>query len=322
LDLAPASFGACLPRALDCYAEVERAYAPGLRAAVEALTVAGGGQWPPVTLAVREDAGFVSVHKNVSFAGEVKCAHCFGTFHHLWVVGGTCFVCERRRREAGQCPFRDACPTAAFCKHSQRCAVCERGSSCDECRLHAGDGEAVCELVGRLSASVGPKVARVYLDWDRTCCSTKNGASPVTGGNHTLDESLLDLLCSSMLEGGVRCEIVTRNRHTGDIKAFLGRHGVTGVPVHGVQAHSKDKGSVKAHDAATSSWASSSSSSSSSSSPSTSTAATAPRSKAEIVCRDVGGLVVFADDDILELAQPDIAACPWVHRVHFARGFT
>ena len=45
-----------------------------------------------------------------------------------------------------------------------------------------------------------------------------------------------------------------------------------------------------------------------------------PRSKAEVVCRNAGETVLFVDDDISELVQPDIAAAEHVFRVHFSRG--
>ena len=279
-DVVPSAFGANLPVLLAELSAVEQKYAAELSAVIDSFDA-----WPP-------QRGAPGVGEHLVFSGATPCARCGGGFHHLWVVGGTCYVCERAQRTAGRCPFRAACPPAAFCPHKRRCAVCER-SSCAACRLHAGDGDCVSELVQRL------RPARVYLDWDRTCCSTKNGASPLQG-NHTLDEALLELLAASP-----PAEVVTRNSHVGDIRRFLAdRYGITGVPIHGVRQHAKPGGIGGIGNEGEGGGG----------------VEGPPRSKAAVVCRDVGGPVLFVDDDIAELVQPDIAASPLVHRVHFTRG--
>lgn len=51
-----------------------------------------------------------------------------------------------------------------------------------------------------------------------------------TFGKHTLDEDL----CALMWRHHGACQIVTRNRHTKEIQAFLASHGAPDVPIHTV----------------------------------------------------------------------------------------
>ena len=55
----------------------------------------------------------------------------------------------------------------------------------------------------------------VFLDWDRTFCTTKSGAAPVRG-RHAADEALLALARSHP-----RVVVVTRNSHVAEIEHFL-----------------------------------------------------------------------------------------------------
>ncbi|CAE8599730.1 unnamed protein product [Polarella glacialis] len=114
----------------------------------------------------------------------------------LWLHRGLCLTCEE---------LRDDARTAGI--------VCEQWS-CEKCALLRGDGEDVWQLASQRQPAV------IFLDFDRTLCTTKAGASPLEG-NHSLDTDLVSV-CSS--HGRVR--IVTRNSRREDIAEFLGRHGV------------------------------------------------------------------------------------------------
>jgi hypothetical protein len=70
-----------------------------------------------------------------------------------------------------------------------------------ECGFFFGDGEDVQCLVERLSP------AAIYLDFDRTLCTTKGGGSPLVG-NHSLDPGLASVLSVY----ADRAVVVTRNR--------------------------------------------------------------------------------------------------------------
>ena len=105
-----------------------------------------------------------------------------------------------------------------FCPHSRRCVACERWS-CVECGVLCGDGEDVAALVERIDPHV------VFIDFDRTLCTTKSGASPARG-SHRLDPELWNVATCG--ERDVR--VVTRNSHVDDIGAFMARHrGGSGV---------------------------------------------------------------------------------------------
>ena len=342
-DVAPAAFAQTIPRLLAKFSGTAVAHGPALESAIGALD-----EWPPPSplpqplrsLAItgsiecgKEDGCAAGVQagsrpraeglKTIPFEGQVPCARCARTFHHIWVVSGICFRCERDWRARGVCPFRVECPPGAWCPHDGRCVVCDH-HSCSACRLHHGDGEAVECLYETLSAlaSADSKDAMpvtVLLDWDRTCCTTKLGSSPLSG-NHTLDESLLGLLVASSTQSqfpypeganGVNInrpppvvEIVTRNGHVDDIRVFLERHGAHGIPIHSVTAKQKEASGGRAHTSGAQQGAQ----------------PRRPRSKAEVVCRAAAGPVVFVDDNIAELVHPEIAAAPWVHCVFFSRG--
>lgn len=80
----------------------------------------------------------------------------------------------------------------------------------------------------------------IYLDWDRTFCSTRGGGSPLNGA-HTLDAELLalvhDRLATASIGGASPVHIVTRNSYRDDIVEFLRRHGLgtREVPIHTVK---------------------------------------------------------------------------------------
>ena len=80
---------------------------------------------------------------------------------------------------------------------------CDQRTSCATCRFHAGDGDDVLALARTVGA------AYVFLDWDRTFCTTKAGADP-TKGDHALDASLLEYA----QEHPGRCVVVTSVQET------------------------------------------------------------------------------------------------------------
>ena len=109
--------------------------------------------------------------------------------------------------------------------------------------MSCGGGSDVEILVHKLADQSSAKGAQrgdhrplVFLDFDRTFCSTKNGADPLVG-SHKLDSDLLGVACNTAL---ARVHILTRNSHTASIQEILRRHGVpTDVSVISVPRGSK-----------------------------------------------------------------------------------
>ena len=99
---------------------------------------------------------------------------CKASYSPLWVHRGVCRVCEEAECDAGRCPHRQACSPASFCPHLRACLSCT-GGSCEECGFLFGDGEDVQCLVERLK----PKA--IYIDFDRTLCTTKGGRVAARG---------------------------------------------------------------------------------------------------------------------------------------------
>ena len=96
----------------------------------------------------------------------------------------------------------------------------------------AGSSEATGRNVSRLRKILIPDLT--YLDWDRTVCTTRSGASPLKG-THAVDPDLLSMICSRP-KGSVH--IVTRNSYRDDIKTFMARAGLPDdIPVHTVKKH-------------------------------------------------------------------------------------
>ncbi|EOD23833.1 hypothetical protein EMIHUDRAFT_239085 [Emiliania huxleyi CCMP1516] len=158
--------------------------------------------------------------------GASECSHCALSLPPTWVRDGVCLGCEHRVRREGRCPYggigrRSKCDGRAWCAHDQRCFICD-GWSCGACRLLQGDGADVAAAVEALQP------LRLFVDFDRTLCSTRGG-SPLHG-SHTVDDDLVSLI--SQLEG--RVHIVTRNVHVDGIRSFLDGIGLTHVPVHRV----------------------------------------------------------------------------------------
>lgn len=177
--------------------------------------------WPPL----------VHADSTLRFDGEERCRHCGKGFAHIWVGRGVCFLCEAACRARGICPFRAACGNSSWCDHLRKCALCEM-CSCDQCGLLILDGDDVHALAEQPNS----EIALVFLDWDRTCCTTKAGQDPLQG-RHMLDAGLHSL----MLSTPENVHIVTRNHHSESIAIFLARQGVRTdlVTIHVVQNRSE-----------------------------------------------------------------------------------
>jgi hypothetical protein len=158
----------------------------------------------------------------------------------------------------------------------------------------------------------------VCLDWDRTWCSTKNGADPLRGV-HRLDPELLAVACDSSHgdsgadPGGdaaraatlLQVHVVTRNSHVESIREMLRRHGVgEQVRVHSVPKGSKgatllkllgyedgDATNTQEHSAATAVDATAPS--------------TTPHQSTQRVPSFADVSAVFVDDDIAEHCEVD-----------------
>ena len=171
------------------------------------------------------------------------CVLCNATRPTLWIHRGVCFECDDLSRAAGKCPFalqNSRCDPRLFCVHGNCgdrgvCLLCDN-SWCGACRFYRGDGEEVLRLASLLQPEV------IYLDWDRTFCSTRGGGSPLKG-QHTLDQELLTLVHDRVSENDASSvaqkrtvHIVTRNSYRDDIVVFLEQHGLgrADVPIHTV----------------------------------------------------------------------------------------
>jgi hypothetical protein len=194
-----------------------------------------------------------------------------------------------------------------------------------------GDGEDVAALVDRL------KPHSLFLDFDRTVCSTKAGGSPLQGGSHSVDPDLLALLCAPA-SSGMDVHIVTRNSHKDDIETFLSSRGVNclmttacemaaprvqsssctaqqvlsgpeeaaagGVSVAGqvaVRVHSAKLLGVNKSDIMLG------------------CDGVARGRPATVGLLPPGAIGIFVDDDVREHVVPEIASCQTLHRVLFVR---
>ena len=232
------------------------------------------------------------------------CVHCGLEHASTWVREGVCLGCEHLVRREGRCPFgrlvagHAKCGPQAWCPHDLRCFVCD-GWSCAHCRFHQGDGSDVAGLV----ASLRP--ACLFLDFDRTLCSTKGG-SPLKG-NHSVDDDLVGL-CSEMAG---RVHVVTRNCHLDDIEAFLATKGLPSIPIHRIKKP-RSKAEVVCDPQWTAHVTAGSTREDGVHNPEV-TGCDAP----------AGGLessptVLFVDDTIAEHLDPEIRAAPHVVRFLFA----
>ena len=192
--------------------------------------------------------------------GDAACWKCEGTtFQRAWARDGACWGCERDERAAGRCPRGSTgCPVRkharagasdlGFCPHAKRCVACD-GHSCAACRLLRGDGDDVARAYRDLADRAPPgKPPFLLLDFDRTLCSTRNGADPMapsTKGSKkavSADEALVDLLAQAPPGTAF---IVTRNSRREAIEAYLETlHLGATVAVRSVKREHKDKADV------------------------------------------------------------------------------
>lgn len=133
-----------------------------------------------------------------------------------------------------------------FCHHQGRCATCDVNfEACVTCRMAQGDGETL------LSILEAWRPAHVFLDFDGCLCTTKGGANPLGGTQqHTVDA---ELHAAAVVMGGARTHVLTRNRHTCEIRTFLEERGVPIANVHttrsGVSKHEYIAATLEAPDA-------------------------------------------------------------------------
>ena len=74
----------------------------------------------------------------------------------------------------------------------------------------------------------------VFLDFDRTLCTTRGGGSPLVG-SHSVDPDLAALIAQRPA-GSVH--VVTRNSYRDDIKQFLRQSALSDcLPIHTVKKH-------------------------------------------------------------------------------------
>ena len=263
-----------------------------------AASDSGNATWPPELLAQKLPA--------LSYLrGKQKCGACGGAFGGLWVQAGTCFRCDAVARSAGVCPksgsfgknqnrkHASPCPPSAWCPHRRRCLACEAlfFSGCASCGVTRGDGEDVALM----AESAPSPLLCVFLDFDRTLCATKRGASPRLAGSPRRFVEFDAALMSVATSHG-ETHVVTRNRHVADIAAFLAHHGVRDAAskVHSVSRGESKAGAMRAAMASAAARGEK----------------TENRAEAE---------AVFVDDSIAELMDEEVAAIPGLTRVLFSR---
>ena len=162
----------------------------------------------------------VDLKSEVSFVrGDSKCFRCQRKFHHLWVMKKVCYWCVKQWRSRQRCPFRDKCSQKTFCPHASECFLCD-ARSCEECRFYQGSGTDVLQFL----RNRGKHIEGIYLDFDRTICSTRNGLSPLEG-KHFVEPALLEVLVGEYPQLK-DLAIVTKNSHVDDIRTFLREYGV------------------------------------------------------------------------------------------------
>jgi len=236
---------------------------------------------------------------HVHVAGPHACSRCHASFSNLWINqhARVCVVCELAARAARRCPFAKPNVPApclgAFCPHALKCVSCER-HSCVQCGITCGDAEDFIALIEAIDARA------VFLDFDRTICATKRGASPLPGAFATADANAVkaraearsadeDLLAT--LATHDNAWVVTRNPNTRAIEVFLRARGVAVPRVVRVT-----KGESKG------------------------------RAMRDVLARTPSGFgtsnavaCAFADDDIRELLRDDVREIPGLRRMLFTR---
>lgn len=226
-------------------------------------------------------------------SGLNRCQKCEKSFAKIWVSLHTCVSCEESLRASGRCPVKSECEPRFFCPHARACLRCER-VSCERCGVVRGDGDDVISLVESLDAEC------VFLDFDRTICATKAGASPLPKNFRELDFEALaraaerfaaDAELVGLLRSHDGCFIVTRNSNVEAIEYYLRARGVSDPKVHRA-LKGESKASVIERLL-------------------TSRLATSGEGRRRAS--------VFADDDVRELVREDVRALENVHCVLFTR---
>ena len=196
--------------------------------------------WPPKLGSRRrrvvayDEETLKSASTNVGKRKLQRCKDCDGQFANIWIRHSLCFSCESYKRDSrvlDECIFENCTAgPGAFCIHSRRCFHCDASHSCEQlCRLSKGNGEFALNLV----ESIRPKL--LLLDFDRTLCSTKSGASPLPTRKqmttsmkdkrvHSVDQDLKLAILATQAFG--TSHIVTRNSHKLEIEQFLRLNGL------------------------------------------------------------------------------------------------
>ena len=207
--------------------------------------------WPPTKSSQRTRVCLFSLPRTDDISTSIKgvkrkylkCTDCEGYFNKIWMRNDLCKICETVKRQSNsmkQCIF-EKCKGRQkyFCPHASRCFVCDAPHSCPEyCRLTRGDGEVVATLV----ETIQPKL--LLLDFDRTLCSTKSGASPLphqwnqiavvetknkkkknSDFRHSIDIELKNAIFAQQVCGSTH--VVTRNSHKLEIEEFLRQNNLS-----------------------------------------------------------------------------------------------
>ena len=267
-----------LAKIINQYTQTTQKFYAGMTAAVASSDLAGAS-----------DGRLLHV------TGTHRCGTCERSFSNLWVTANTCMVCEETARNEGRCPVTSSCLREAWCRHSRRCLKCEREASCEICGISRGDAEDVVQLVETLDAYC------VFLDFDRTICATKAGASPLPKNFRELDPAGLRRACELksrdadlvglLTSHDARAFVITRNSNVEAIEVYLKTHGVRAPNVRRVR-RGESKGEAIAE------------------------------ALRELERREGAGgserPSVFADDDVRELLRADVREIKGLHRVLFS----
>jgi hypothetical protein len=193
-------------------------------------------------------------------------------------IEGVCCECVRRFKQSHRCcsqhliagltahkndsAGRLLCGSM-FCPHRLHCPVHDgagQGSfSCFQCGIHKGDGgdvQQLCATLARMSAPIPGSVEEVvspalllFLDFDRTLCSTKSGADPdplvdrssdtvQQTTKYSIDDELREV---TRLPGVDRTFVITRNSHGESICRFLAKNDCSVHSVHVVAKKSSGR---------------------------------------------------------------------------------
>lgn len=149
-----------------------------------------------------------------------QCRVCTRQFSKAFVRCEVCWLCEDSFRSEQKCPFEKGHPVSV-CPHSRRCFSCE-GASCEECKLVQGDGGSVPRMIEALQPQI------IFIDFDRTLCSTRSGCQPVIG-KHGINPGLFSVLVSHPC-----VHILTRQNFTHEpiLRRFLAARTIHNINLH------------------------------------------------------------------------------------------